>query len=307
MSTQLMLPEQTTFLETAEILRLQVNGQSRRAYQTDALIFQRWLQDQGIFDLRTITYDTIVQYHAYLFESYASSTAGRRFVVMRRLLEVAVDRGLLEKSPVGRFKSKRQPDDSSPHTALSKREARKLLAAVDQSTAKGQRDYALLMLLIYGGLRRAECASVKIGDITSKEEHKVLVVQHGKGSKRRDIPLRPDVFRAIKAYLEAVDRLNDSPDALLFAGFRKGNRSQPKGITDRQISNIVEFYAQQVGITCSPHDLRATFITLAIDTGSPIIQVQRLAGHSSPVTTEKYYSRHQDLDKSPVYRITLDD
>ncbi|HEY6407006.1 MAG TPA: site-specific integrase [Ktedonobacteraceae bacterium] len=60
-----------------------------------------------------------------------------------------------------------------------------------------------------------------------------------------------------------------------------------------------------MGLNITPHDLRASFITYAVETGKPIIQVQRLVGHSSPATTERYYSRKQDLDTSPVYAIDL--
>ena len=96
----------------------------------------------------------------------------------------------------------------------------------------GKRDHALLMLLIYGGIMRSECAAIRLQDIALKQEHYVLTIQAGKGNKRRDVPLRPDVFRAIKCYLEATDRLNDAPASLLFTGFLKGQKPTHKGITD---------------------------------------------------------------------------
>ncbi len=161
------------------------------------------------------------------------------------------------------------------------------------------------MLLIYGGLRRAECAAICLKDIVQKEEHHVLIVQSGKGRKRRDIPLRPDVFRSITSYLESVGRLDDNPDSKLFMGFYKGCAPSHRPITDRQIPNIVESYAAKAHVTATPHDLRASAITYWLDTGANIVQVQRLAGHADPKVTERYYTRHQDLDNSPVYRVDL--
>jgi integrase/recombinase XerD len=197
-------------------------------------------------------------------------------------------------------------DDSSPHTALSKGEAKKLLASVDASTNMGKRDYALLMLLIYGGIRRSECAAINLEDIQLKQEHYVLTILKGKGDKARDVPLRPDVFRAIRAYLTATDRLDDDPASPLFTGFLKGQKATHRGITDRQIANIVEGYAVASGLTCTPHDLRASAITYWFDTNTPIVVIQRLAGHADPKTTERYYTRKQDLDNSPVYKVDLD-
>ncbi len=294
---------------SSDTLQLQVNGQSRRAYQGDVLVFRGWLDAHHI-EPSQIDYEVAVRYHAHLLDTYSKSTAARRFVVARRVLEVAAKRGVVHVSVYDAFrdyKSKITLDDSSPHTALSKQEAKKLLGVIDTATAIGKRDYAMLSLLIFAGVRRAECAAIRIGDITSKQEHTVLTVQHGKGNKRRDIPLRPEVFRAIKVYLDAVGRLDDSPESHLFTGFRKGQHSTNVGLTDRQICNIVKGYAAQAQLQCTPHDLRASAITFWIDTGSPLVLAQHHAGHASPITTERYYSRKQELDNSPVYRVNLDE
>ena len=292
-------------MPTAHILQLQVRGQSQRAYMSDALVFMKWLTEEGL-SLEQIDYDAVIRYHAHLLGTYAKATAARRFVVARRLLDVAVKRKVIAENPAKDFVSKIRMDDSSPHTALSKGEAKKLLASVDTSTNMGKRDYALLMLLIYGGIRRSECAAVKLEDIQLKQEHYVLTIKAGKGDKARDIPLRPDVFRSIKSYLTATNRNNDAPSSPLFTGFLKGQKATRKGITDRQIANIVEGYAAAAGLTCTPHDLRASAITYWFDTNTPIVVIQRLAGHSSPETTEHYYTRKQDLDNSPVYKVDLD-
>jgi integrase len=65
----------------------------------------------------------------------------------------------------------------------------------------GKHDYAILMVLIYGGICRAECAAIRPADFTLKQEHHVLTVQSGKGNKRRDVPLRP-VSKQIDSHKE---------------------------------------------------------------------------------------------------------
>lgn len=304
MNTALVVREDA-LTQAASTLQLEMfSANSKRAYTSDTLVFRRWLDSQGVA-IQAIDYDTMLRYHAYLLEHYSKATAARRFVVARRLLEVAVKKQLLADNPAADVKVRKSADESVSHTALTKREARKLLAGVDMSTVIGKRDYAMLLLMIYGGLRRSELVAATIGDITNKREHYVLTIARGKGNKRRDIPLQPGTFRAIGDYLKAAGRLDDSPASPLFTGFRRGDHPTGQGITDGQLCSIVKQYAAAAGVTATPHDLRSTFITLAVDTGSPIIQVQRLAGHSSPATTEKYYSRKQDLDSSPVYKIDL--
>jgi site-specific recombinase XerD len=299
-----MIEQEHALMPTARTLQLTVRGQSQRAYMSDARVFMEWLDTEGL-TLDMIDYDAVIRYHAHLLQTYAKATAARRFVVARRLLDVAVKRKVLSENPAKEVVSHIRFDDSSPHTALTKAEARRLLAAVDTSSNKGKRDYALLMLLIYGGIRRSECAAIRLQDITLKQEHYVLTIQSGKGDKARDVPLRPDVFRAIRAYLEATSRQNDAPASHLFTGFLKGQKATQRGITDRQIANIVEGYAARVGVHATPHDLRASAITFFIDTKAPLVVVQRLVGHSDPKTTERYYTRKQDLDNSPVYKVDL--
>lgn len=299
-----MIEQEHALMPTARILQLTVRGQSQRAYLSDARVFMKWLEEEGIA-YSQIDYDTVVRYHAHLLNTYAKATAARRFVVARRLLDEAVKRKVIDTNPAKDITSHIRINDSSPHTALSKGEAKRLLAAVDTSTNKGKRDYALLMILIYGGIRRSECAAITLQDITLKQEHYVLTIQSGKGDKARDVPLRPDVFRAIRAYLEATNRSNDSPQSHLFTGFVKGQKATQRGITDRQIANIVEGYAARAGVHATPHDLRASAITFFIDTKAPLVVVQRLVGHSDPKTTERYYTRKQDLDNSPVYKVDL--
>jgi site-specific recombinase XerD len=292
-------------LNVAQTLQMEVySKQSQDAYLSDTKVFIRWLDGEGI-ELEAIDYDAMLRYHAYLLANFAKATAARRFVVARRLLDVAVKKGVIKSNPASDVVSKIRKDDSSPHTALTKKEAKRLLESVDNSTVIGKRDYALLMLLIYGGIRRSECAAIKIKDITLKQEYHVLTIQEGKGNKRRDVPLRPDVFRAISAYMEQTDRLNDDPENYLFTGFLKGQKPTHRGITDRQIANIVHGYSEIAHVSATPHDLRASAITYFIDTGAHIVQVQRLVGHSDPKTTEGYYTRKMDIDNSPVYKVDL--
>src|SRR5436305_1776403 len=117
------MSEEYALMPTAHILQLQVRGQSQRAYMSDAKVFMEWLEQEGL-TLEQIDYDAVIRYHAHLLRTYAKATAARRFVVARRLLDVAVKRKVIEENPAKEFVSKIRMDDSSPHTALSKGEAK---------------------------------------------------------------------------------------------------------------------------------------------------------------------------------------
>ena len=53
----------------------------------------------------------------------------------------------------------------------------------------------------------------------------------------------------------------------------------------------------------SPHSLRHTAITLALDAGATIRDVQDFAGHRDPRTTRRYDHTRDSLDRSAAYTV----
>jgi integrase len=53
----------------------------------------------------------------------------------------------------------------------------------------------------------------------------------------------------------------------------------------------------------SPHSLRHSFITAALDAGVPLRDVQEAASHSDPRTTMRYGRGRGSLDRHPTYMV----
>jgi integrase/recombinase XerD len=85
----------------------------------------------------------------------------------------------------------RYPDCAAPPDGLGRdiddTEIDALFNTCDPDTVVGRRDRALLALLVYGGLRRSECAAVDVAMSTSL--NRVVTVRAGKGRKNRQIPI----------------------------------------------------------------------------------------------------------------------
>lgn len=279
----------------------QIGKRSGRIYANDAKKFARWIQDQGL-TVEGLTRSHIIAYRGYLDEHYAKATAARMLSVARRILGEQVYNGVLAGNPAKDVKGFTL-DNESPHISLTKEQAKQLLASINKSTPEGKRDFALIYLLLRTGIRRSECVALNIGDFSRDQGHIVATVKHGKGDKRRKVKILPEVFRALENYLEATGRDIASLDDPLFVGI--GSRWQGHRITDKFIERLVHTVGQQIGITLTPHDLRASFITLAIEGGATLLQAQYAAGHSDPRTTERYHIRKLNLDDNAVDYIKL--
>lgn len=272
---------------------------SRKTYTVDAKHFAQGLAGQDL-SLLALDRDNLVAYRAHLAETYAPSTAARMWAVARRLLDEAVQRGLLPKNPAEGIRGFKAEDDESPYRVLKREEAKAFLDAIDRGTALGKRDYALLMLLLRTGIRCAEAVMLTIGDLVMEQGYHVAIIRHSKGNKRGIAKLPVEVRQTIDEYLEADGWACAAPEAPLFISFRKGDHPQARPLHPNQVERIVKQRTQAVGITMSPHGMRASFITLAFEGGADLALVQDGARHKDPRTTRRYQKRRENLHKNAV-------
>jgi integrase/recombinase XerD len=137
----------------------------------------------------------------------------------------------------------------------------------------------------YGaGLRVAEVAALKVGDIDS--ERMLIRVERGKGGRYRNAMLSPDLLALLRAWwLEGRRQGAMLPGGWLFPG-----QNPVRPISTRQLSRVVEDAARTAGITkrVSPHTLRHSFATHLLEDGVDIRVIQVLLGHAKLDNTALY-------------------
>lgn len=141
----------------------------------------------------------------------------------------------------------------------------------------GKRDRALVWLLYGTGMRVSEMIKLNLKDI-SKGQNKITIV--GKGQKVRLVFVLENVLYVLYEYLK--DR-TDTGTALF-------TNSRGRRLDVRTVQRILQAKGERLGLSkrVHPHMLRHQFATNLIKNGANVSAVQRMMGHESLISTQRY-------------------
>jgi Site-specific recombinase XerD len=171
---------------------------------------------------------------------------------------------------------------------LTSRQVKTVLTDIDRSTPQGVRDYAIITLMVTGGLRTVEVARADVSDLRTLGDETVLYIQgKGRDEKTEYVKLSAQVEAAIRAYLK--QRGEVEPTAPLFASM--SNNSKGQRMTTRTVSGIAKACMIEAGYNSprlTAHSLRHTAVTLSLLAGKNLAEVQQFARHANISTTQIY-------------------
>lgn len=178
---------------------------------------------------------------------------------------------------------------------LTSNQIKEILSNIDLNNIQGIRDYAILVLMVTGGLRDIEISRANIEDLRVAGENTVLYVQSkGKDEKTDYVKISMQVERAIRNYLKAKGAYKGSEP--IFTSL--SNNSKGKRLTVRSISGIIKNRLKEAGFNSdrlTAHSLRHSAVTLSLLAGKDITEVQQFARHTNISSTMIY---NHSLEKS---------
>jgi integrase len=197
--------------------------------------------------------------------------------------------------------------------ALTAREVRHLLSGPDRSKPEGARDFALMLVMLRLSLRVSEASSARLSSVVWKDGRWTLTLKT-KGGAEEVWPLPPDVKRAIDEYLRLDERRrsvwaeNRGGDQFVFQptqNHRTGRYN--RGLTRQMVAKIVRKWGAFTGVgRVTPHDLRRTAITRALNQGWTYREVQMMSKHKDPKTVMRYDYERDNLERNPVNSLSYD-
>ena len=192
------------------------------------------------------------------------------------LFSFATKTGYIERNPALALENIKTPDKIYSKV-LSREQVQQMILKEPV-----HRNRLILKILYFTGVRVEEISRLNTRSFQNTENGVVMILE-GKGRKVRSIHLPEHLVKDIYDYLPSL------PSEYLFTTERNSfGVYKPLGTS--QIFRIVKRAAVQakLNVKPSPHWLRHTSATHAIEAGAPIHVVQRSLGHESISTTGKY-------------------
>jgi integrase/recombinase XerD len=214
----------------------------------------------------------------------------RRLSALSGFYKFALDEDIVSRNPVSPVKRPKVGTDTVS-TGLSKEE---LSGLIDAANKDGSRSHALVLLLALNGLRISEALQADVTDLDTERGHRVLRIVR-KGGKRSTAPLAPRTAEGLDAMI------GDRTEGPLFVT-STGARLDRSGAW-RLMRKLARKALPGKTDSLHPHDLRHAFVTLSLDNGASLREVQDAAGHADPRTTRRYDRARDNLDKHPTYAL----
>ncbi|MBB3665251.1 site-specific recombinase XerD [Prauserella sediminis] len=261
------LPQREQVLLAAWLSSLR-SRRTRRAYSGDLLAWLAWLGEREVDVLSAGRVHVDLWVREQEVAGAAASTVCRRLSALSSFYRYAAAHDLVDVVPTAGVARPTVDRDHTATIGLDGEQTRALLAAADAGPQR-LRTAAIVRLLVHSAIRTDELTAADVDALSRDRGHRVLTIV-GKGGRRVKIPLAPSTWEALEVYFEARAA----------AAGPEGWRQRPGQLRQNHLWELVRRLARTAGIDVwdqlSAHSLRHTAITLALDAGANIRDVQDL-------------------------------
>jgi integrase len=182
-----------------------------------------------------------------------------------------------------------------PAEPLTGAEVYELLRACDRMARRpetggtigaAKRNRALIMVLWRSGLRCAEVLALMPKDVDLEAGR--IAVLRGKGAKRRTVGLDREACAMLAEWMAERAQLGVGVGEAVFCVINGPTRGQ--AINAPYVRDLLKRLARNAGIQkrVHPHGFRHTYAAWLLEQGVPVLDLQKMLGHTDPVMTFHY-------------------
>lgn len=221
-------------------------------------------------------------------EKPAPATVALELGLLRRIFNVAVEAGLLDRNPVAKLK---MPKVSNRRDrVIDATEYQRLLAEVDDRQGAHMRP--IIVLGYESGMRKGEIVGLLWADVDWRRH--LVHLRLTKTDEPRNVPLSEAAEQALRGWSRRKDW-----------GRRESTYVFASPAADRPLSNVSAAFGRiarrAVVADVRFHDLRHTFCTRMVERGVDLITLKAITGHKTLAMLSRY-SHPSDARKVELVR-----
>lgn len=272
-----------------------ISDNTCNSYANDIKLYKKYYKDSFGEDLTNLIHEDISMYRSYLLKHNISAISiNRKISALKMYNEFLVNEGLQEKVIIIDKDYIKVQKSMIQKQLPSERDINMLKHFSCRDEKNSKRDFCIIILLLYAGLRESELVNLRIVDIKLEERFLNII---GKGNKFRQVMINNLMYNALKDYLDERQNMNIKNPYLIIG---QKNKQTQKPLNRNFCNRLLNKYKEICKINyLHPHLLRSHFCSNALhNAGYTIEQVANQAGHSSLNTTKGYLvSGQKDLLK----------
>ena len=279
------------------------NRNTRQAYARAAARWLAWCEAQGLAlpELQPIH---IAAYVEDLGAELSAATVKQHLAAIRQLCGWLVTGGVLPMNPTADVKGPRHVTTKGVTPVLLDGEARQLLESIDGSDVVGQRDRAVIGVMLYSFARVGAVVQMRVRDYQELGNRAVFALQE-KGGKRKRVPAHHHASELVRSYIASAGIADDRDGPLFRAAPGRGGVLTDRPLHRRNVLGLVKRRAIAAGLSpdiCN-HSFRATGITNYMANAGSLETAASLAGHASTRTTQLYNRTAERIEQEEIERI----
>lgn len=280
----------------------QESPHTQRAYRRDlisdvarqkVLGWIPWCTTRDLDPLTVRRRDVDAYKQALKLNGYSPTTISRKLAAISSWYAYLVDDDVIEDNPARSVKRPRIDNTVSHAVGLNEAE---LNALMDEAESDGARSKALVDILFFGGgLRVGSVCNASVGDLGWNEGERTIKLKVKGGEIVRET-IDEMAVDSLDAYLASRGELSKTDP--LFAT-STGRRASESFIWS-EVRRLAKAAKIRSWDQLSPHSLRHTFITHALDEGASLIDLQDQMRHRSLDTTRRYDRARGKRQRQPT-------
>jgi len=224
------------------------NRNTRRAYMEAVRQFAAFCAELGVAELEQVEAVHVAAFVERQLQTNSRPTVKLRLAALRMLFDWMVVGQVMASNPAHAVRGPKYTQKKGKTPVLTPEEARELLDAIDIESVVGQRDRALIALMVYSFARIGAALKMRVDDVYV-QNRRSWVRLHEKGGKRHEMPCHHNLEAYLQSYLEGAGLAGAEKEPLFRTTLGRTGELSDRPMTQSDAWRMIRRRAAAAGIS----------------------------------------------------------